>query len=108
MTTHPAVEAMARGMYENGAAPPCEHFVRWAELCRDADAGREACIDVRRLAYSDAIAALRAAEEAGYVLVPMKPTRIMVGEANRLNHPRDEDVWNTMVSARPKLTEDGR
>lgn len=28
-----------------------------------------------------------------------EPTQRMVGEANRLNHPRDVDVWRTMVGA---------
>lgn len=28
-----------------------------------------------------------------------EPTEFMVGEAARLNHPRDRDVWRTMIDA---------
>lgn len=50
-----------------------------------------------------AIAAhLKALEVAGLCVVPLEPTIKMVAEANRLNHPRDRDVYLTMLAARPR------
>ena len=37
--------------------------------------------------------------DAGYVIVPREPTTAMIAAANRLNHPRDEEVWRTMIDA---------
>lgn len=54
-------------------------------------------IEVMGVPYArEALGRIRA---AGFEVVPREPTETMISAANRLNHPRDEEVWRTMIDA---------
>ena len=47
-------------------------------------------------------AALKAADAVeGVKVVPVEPTEAMKAAANRLNHPRDEEIYRAMIAAAP-------
>ena len=99
------IEAAARDMWERMVIFETEtlnlnHLGAWF-VPDDADTSDDATI--RRHMLGNARAALLASDavlaQAGMVVVPREATPIMKAAANRLNHPRDEEIYRAMISA---------
>ena len=83
------IETMARAMCEAYHIAPEAASMGRDNVTRSAVENR--VIELR--------AALRAAEEAGWVLVPKEPTQYM---RDLSGTPRAADVWRHMLAAAPK------
>lgn len=97
------IEAMARAEYEDDYGGSMEPL-NWDK----AD-------ELTRSMWREGIvAAIRAAEAAGYKLVPVEPTQEMLDAATQemLDASWDEPIgqveWKAMIEAAPKLTEGGK
>lgn len=97
-TIHPVIDAMARtiGSAYDGDADPNDTPNNW---------GR---------AMDATLSALRAAEEAGFVLVPVEPDELQLlaaadARTGGFSHMEAHAIrYRAMLHAHPKLTEDGR
>lgn len=89
------IEAMAQGMFiQNFGMLP------YLNLHRDP----MAAYTIEATAALDALSSKLA--ELGLCVVPVEATEHMLGEANRLNHPRDHEIYDAMIAAAPNPLEE--
>ena len=99
------IEAAARAIFDTWAIEEGATGT-WEDALSGHSAGREqfpAMFKIVELARRESRAALLASDavlaQAGMAVVPREATEVMRAAANRLNHPRDEEIYTAMIDA---------
>jgi len=106
------VEVMARALWEDWRKSPVANEVNrntsWDDLLRWAHKNQH-IKELVDAAYTQVRAALKAAEEAGWVLAPMEPTEAMCEAGDNDIAQCDADiVYRAMIAARPAIESEGK